>query len=57
MDLNIGQIPNRRVLASARSFFIAAQRLKNEDFINNTIPLVVNTAFALELYLKSRGFV
>ena len=52
-NLNIEQILNRSVLAYARSFFNAAQCLKNGDFLNNTIPLVVNTAFALELYLKS----
>lgn len=46
-------MPNRRILSSARSFFHTALALKDMDFKNSSTPLIVNAAFALELYLKS----
>ena len=53
MEISIETLPNQHVLASARAFYNAAKMLHDEKFINVEIPVLVNSAFALELYLKS----
>lgn len=51
--MKIEIIPNRHILASARAFYKSAKILNNNEFPNDAIPIIVNSAFALELYLKA----
>ena len=52
-QMEVEIIPNPEVLASARAFHNAAKSIEASDFTNAATPKVVNSAFALELYLKS----
>jgi adenylosuccinate synthase len=53
MDIEIEQIPNPNILASARAFHGASKSIKESGAVNASTPAIVNSAFALELYLKS----
>ena len=53
MEIEIEQLPNPDIQASARAFYNASKELQGNSIVNSSIPVIVNAAFSLELYLKS----